>query len=90
MENKKIEVKGYGYELTIKVTDNSVVFNMKIENELETSVEVEKNKNGINPHEIGRTIENNYIKNDQINIEPYKLSRIIGLIENGLKQIEVK
>ena len=48
MENKKIEVKGYGYELTIKVTDNSVVFNMKIENELETSVEVEKNKNGIN------------------------------------------
>ena len=67
MENKKIEVKGYGYELTITSSDNRIIFNMKIENGLETIVEVEKNKNGINPHEIGRTIENNYIKNNQIN-----------------------
>ena len=31
LENKKIEVKGYGYELTITSSDNRIIFNMKIE-----------------------------------------------------------
>ena len=87
MENKKIEVEKYGYKLTITSSNNKIIFNIRDENGLETEIEINQNKDNINPHEIGRTIESNYIKNNRINIEPYKLSRII---DSGLKQIELK
>lgn len=77
--------------------NNEWKINMNIESKFITLTLINKDKNKIskkikrteiktsNAHTIGRSLENEYNKKYNVIIEPYNISKIIGLVNNVIK-----
>ncbi len=84
--NNLLEIQDYGWKLSIQLFEEKIKLTLIDESENEIKKIIKRSEFIIeNAHNIGRELENQFNKSNNTILEPYNISRIIGLVDRAIK-----
>lgn len=85
------EIQNYGWKLNIQLFEEKTILTLIDDSENKIEKTIKRSEFIIeNAHKIGRELENQFNKSNDTILEPYNISRIIGLIDQAIKSMKNK
>lgn len=89
--NNLFEIQDYGWKLNVQLFEEKTILTLidDSENKIEKTI---KGSEFIieNIHKIGRELENQFNESNDTILEPYNISRIIGLVDQAIKSTKTQ
>ena len=87
--NNLLEIQDYGWKLRIQLFEEKIKLTLIDESENKIEKIIKHSEFIIeNAHNIGRELENQFNKSNNIILEPYNIGRIIGLVDRAIKSVK--
>ena len=84
-----LEIQDYGWKLRIQLFEEKIKLTLIDESENKIEKIIKHSEFIIeNAHNIGRELENQFNKSNNIILEPYNISKIIGLVDRSIKSMK--
>ena len=84
-----LEIQDYGWKLRIQLFEEKIKLTLIDESENKIEKIIKHSEFIIeNAHNVGRELENQFNKSNNIILEPYNISRIIGLVDRAIKSVK--
>lgn len=85
------EIQNYGWKLNIQLFEEKTILTLIDDSENKIEKTIKRSEFIIeNAHKIGRELENQFNKSNDTILEPYNISKIIGLIDQAIKSMKNK
>ncbi len=84
-----LEIQDYGWRLRIQLFEEKIKLTLIDESENKIEKIIKRSEFIIeNAHNVGRELENQFNKSNNIILEPYNISKIIGLVDRSIKSMK--